>query len=193
MQDKNVLLTPKIKLIHELVMSVFSYACKIWILTADFYRHIEIFEIRCYRKILNFSNRDYIRNVEARKRITAAIGTHDGQLNININDEMIRPGNDHPAERSAGGRKTDRDIDKAEVKQHTGIDMPIFRRVAECSSWMRLMIAGCPRVMPALVRLGSRDWKNKQTAGLVSLFNGIPTFLDYLMRKPSVKKSSGTI
>ena len=46
------------------------------------YVYILAFEMRCYRKLLNISNKDHVTNEEVRKRIQIAIAVHDDLLTM---------------------------------------------------------------------------------------------------------------
>ena len=62
---------------HSLVTSIFLYTCESWTLTAELQRRIQAMELRCYRKILYISNKDYVTNEEVREKIQPAIGPHE--------------------------------------------------------------------------------------------------------------------
>ena len=53
----------------SLVTSIFLYACESWTLTAELQRRIQAMEMRCCRKILRISYKDYVINEEARAKI----------------------------------------------------------------------------------------------------------------------------
>ena len=57
---------------RSLVTSIFLYACQSWTLTADLQRRIQAMEMRCYRKILHISYKDYVLNEEVRAKIQQA-------------------------------------------------------------------------------------------------------------------------
>ena len=54
----------------------------------DFLEEVEkrtqVFEMRCYRKLLNFLSKDHVTNKEARRKIQAAIGEYDEILTVAI-------------------------------------------------------------------------------------------------------------
>ena len=77
---KTVTLKTKIRLLRSLVTSVFLYACESWTLTPDLERRIAAFEMRCYRKLLNISYKDRVRNETIREKITRVIGEHDDHI-----------------------------------------------------------------------------------------------------------------
>ena len=62
---------------RSLVASIFLYACESWILTAELQRRVQAMEIRCYRKMLHVSYKDYVTNEEVRAEIQQAIGPHE--------------------------------------------------------------------------------------------------------------------
>ena len=67
---------------RSLVTSIFLYACESWTLTAEFQRRIQAMEMRCYRKILRISYKDYATNKEVRAKIQQAIGPHQDLLTV---------------------------------------------------------------------------------------------------------------
>ena len=73
-RDNNISLGPKVKLMCSLVISILLYACDSWTLTAELEKRTQAFEIRCYRRILNISNKDPVTNEKVRRKIQAAIG-----------------------------------------------------------------------------------------------------------------------
>ena len=62
--------------------SIFLYAYEIWTLTAELQRKVQAMEMRCYRKILRISYKDYVTNKEVRAKIQLAIGPHEDPLTI---------------------------------------------------------------------------------------------------------------
>ena len=66
--DKSISLSSKIRLMRSLVTSIFLYACESWTLTAELQRRIQAMEMRCYRKILHISYKDFVTNEEVRAR-----------------------------------------------------------------------------------------------------------------------------
>ena len=81
-RDKNISLASKVKLMQTLILSTFLYACESWTLTAEIKRRIQALEMRCYRRLLNISNKDHVTNEEVRKRIQNAIGVQDDLLTM---------------------------------------------------------------------------------------------------------------
>ena len=81
-RDKNISLDSKVKLVRNLILSTFLYACKSWTLTAELERRIQILEIRCYRRLLNIPYKDHVTNEDVRNRIQNAIGVHDDLLSM---------------------------------------------------------------------------------------------------------------
>ena len=53
--DKNIVLSSKIRLMRSLVISIFLYACESWTLTAELERRIRAMEMRCFRKLLGIT------------------------------------------------------------------------------------------------------------------------------------------
>ena len=76
-RDKNISLASKVKLMRTLILSTFLNACESWTLTAEIERRIQALQMRCYRRLLNFSYKDHVTNEEVRNRIQKAIGMHD--------------------------------------------------------------------------------------------------------------------
>ena len=54
--DKNIAMGSKIRLTRSLVMSILLYACKKWILTAEFERNIQAMEVRCLSNLVQRSH-----------------------------------------------------------------------------------------------------------------------------------------
>ena len=75
--DKNIAISSKIRLMRSLAMSTLLYACETWTITADIERRIQALEVRCFRKLLGISHRDYISNEEVKARIGNAIGPYE--------------------------------------------------------------------------------------------------------------------
>ena len=57
----------------SLVTSIFLCAYESWILTAELKRRVQAMEMRCYRKILHISYKDYVTNEEVHAKIQQAI------------------------------------------------------------------------------------------------------------------------
>ena len=53
-------------------ISIFVNACESWALTAELEKRMQAFEMRCYRRLLNISYKDYLTNEEVRRKIQAA-------------------------------------------------------------------------------------------------------------------------
>ena len=60
--DKNIVLSSKIRLTRTLIISILLYACESWTLTAELERRIPAMEMRCFRKFLCIIYRDHISN-----------------------------------------------------------------------------------------------------------------------------------
>ena len=67
---------------QSLVIYIFLYACEPWTLTAELEKRTQVFEISCYRRLLNISSKDYVTNEKVRRKIQAAIGKHDELLTL---------------------------------------------------------------------------------------------------------------
>ena len=67
--DRNISLSPKIRLMRSPVTAIFLYACESWTLTSELQRRIQAMKMRCYRKILHISYKDHVTNEEVRGKI----------------------------------------------------------------------------------------------------------------------------
>ena len=65
-----------------LVTFIFLYDCESLTLTAQLQRRIQAMEMRCYRKILRISYKDYVTNEEVRAKIWQSIGSQEDLLTI---------------------------------------------------------------------------------------------------------------
>ena len=81
-RDNNISLGSNVKLMRSLVISIFLYACESWTLTAELEKRTQAFEMRCYRRLLHISYKDYITNEEVCRKIQAAIGEYDELLTL---------------------------------------------------------------------------------------------------------------
>ena len=78
--DKNIVLSSKIRLMCSLVISIFLYACEFWTLRAELERRIQAMEMRCFRKLLVITYRDGISNEEVPNRVQRATRPYDDLL-----------------------------------------------------------------------------------------------------------------
>ena len=78
--DRNIMVSSKIRLMRSLVMSIFLYASEAWTLSADLQKRIQAMEMRCFRKILRISYKHHITNEAVRSKIKQAIGPYDDLL-----------------------------------------------------------------------------------------------------------------
>ena len=67
-RDNNISLGSKVKLMRSLVISIFLYACESWTLTAELEKRTQVFEMRCYRRLLNISYKEPMRRVAERSK-----------------------------------------------------------------------------------------------------------------------------
>ena len=67
---------------RSLLISIFLYACGSWTLTAELEKRTQVFEMICYRRLLNISYKDQVINKEVRRNIQAAIGEYDELLTL---------------------------------------------------------------------------------------------------------------
>ena len=75
----------KIRLMRSIVTSIFLNAYESWTLTAELLRRIQATEMRCYRKILCISYKDYVSTKEVCAKIQQAIRPH-GDLQTIVRD-----------------------------------------------------------------------------------------------------------
>ena len=142
---------------RSLVTSIFMYACESWKLTAELQRRIQAMEMRCYRKLLRISHKDYVTNEEVRAKIKQAIGPHEDLLTIVKRRKLQRYG--HVSRSSAlaktilqgtvkGGKKT-RQTEEVVERQHQGMDRPRVRQVPEGSGEQgKMEETGCEIICP---------------------------------------------
>ena len=78
--DKDIVISSKIRLMRSVAMSIFVYACKTWTITADIKRRIHALEMRCFRKLLGISYKDHKTNEEVEARTGNAIGPNEEDL-----------------------------------------------------------------------------------------------------------------
>ena len=106
-------------------------------------------EMRCYRKILQISYKDYVNNEEVLAKIQEAIGPHEDLLTIVKRLKLqwsclpfIRSGQNHLARHSERGKKTRRTTEEV-GGQHQGMDRPGVQQVPEGSrkqgKWRKLV------------------------------------------------------
>ena len=81
----------------SLVISIFLYACESWTLMAKLEKRTYAFQMRCYRRLLNISQKDHVQDV--RRTIQAVIGEYDEFLTL-VKKQKLR-GFDHIS-RSSG-------------------------------------------------------------------------------------------
>ena len=81
-RDNNISLRSNVKLMRSLVISIFLYTCGSWTLTAESKKRTQVFERRCYRRLLNISYKDHVTNEEVRRKIQTAIGKNDEFLTL---------------------------------------------------------------------------------------------------------------
>ena len=146
-RDYNISLGSKVKLMRSLVISIFLYACESWTLTAELEKRTQAFEMRCYRRLLNISNKDHVTNEEVRRKIQAAIEEYDELLTLVKKRKLRWFG--HVSRSSGlaktilqgtvkGKRKRGRQKKRWEdnIKEWTGMDFASSTRAAEnMSRW----------------------------------------------------------
>ena len=104
-------------------------------------------EMRCYRKILRFSNKDHVTNEEVRAKIQQAIGPHEDLLimvkrrklqwygHVSRSSSLAK---NHLARHSERGKKT-RQTEEEVGRHHQEMDRPGVRQVPEGSGEQRKM------------------------------------------------------
>ena len=151
-KNKNITISSKIRLMRSLVLSIFLYACESWTLTADLEKRINAVEMRCYRRILNISYQDRIRNEDVKERIKNAIGPYIDLLTLVRKRKLNWYG--HVTRSSGltktilqgtvqGGRKRGRQKKKWEdnIREWTGLELKDTLRKAERrEEWRRLVV-----------------------------------------------------
>ena len=80
--DKNIAISSKIKLTCSLAMSIFLYAYETWTIAADIERRIQTLEMKCFRKLLDISYRDYIPNEKVKSRLGNAIDPYEDLTSV---------------------------------------------------------------------------------------------------------------
>ena len=75
--NKNIVLSSKIRLMRSLVISILLHACESWTLTAELERKIQAMEMKCFWKLLGITCRDRVSSEEVQNSIKQAIGPHD--------------------------------------------------------------------------------------------------------------------
>ena len=120
--------------------------CESWTLTAELQRRIQAMEMRCYRKILSISYKDYVTNEEVRAKVQQAIGPHEDLLTIvrrrkvqwyghvsrssGLAKTILQDGKKGEEEKSDKGRgRTKEEV----VRQHQGMDRPGVLQVPQGS------------------------------------------------------------
>ena len=69
----NRLLSTKLRLLNALVYPVLLYGTEIWTIKKNDLKKLVAFEMRCYRKVLNITWKDKIRNEDVLLRISSCI------------------------------------------------------------------------------------------------------------------------
>ena len=142
----------KIRLMRSLAMSIFSYACETWTMTADIERRIQALEMRCFRKLLGISYRDHITNEEVKAGIGNAIGPYEDLL-TSVKRRKLK-WYEHETRSSGlaetilqgtvqGGRRRGRQRKRWEdnIKEWTGLEWDILLRKAENrEEWRKLVV-----------------------------------------------------
>ena len=69
--DKDITLSTKLRLLNALVYPVLLYGSEIWTIKKNDLKKLVAFEMRCYRKVLNITWKDKIRNEDVLLRISS--------------------------------------------------------------------------------------------------------------------------
>ena len=167
MEDKNISIASKVKLMWKLILSTFLYACESWTLTAEIQRRIQALEMRCFRRLLNISYKDHVTNEEVRNRIQNAIGVHDDLLTMVKKRKLRCYGHISRSSGMAmtilqgtvkGARRRGRQKRwEDNIKEYTGMEFGDSLRAAEDREWWKSIVATSsvvPRRPPRL-----RDWE----------------------------------
>ena len=87
-RDNSISLGSKVKLMHSLVISIFLYACQSWNLKAELEKRRQVFEMRCYQRLLNILYKDHVTSEDVCRKIQAAIRKYDKLLTLFIKMEI---------------------------------------------------------------------------------------------------------
>ena len=148
--DKNIAISSEIRQIRSLAMSIFSYACETWTITADIERRIQALEMRCFHNLLGISYRDYITNEKVKARIGNAIGRYEDLTSVKRSKQTWYR---HVTRSSGltktvvqgtvqGGRRRGRQRKRWEdkIKEWTGLEWNIILRKAEKREELRKLV-----------------------------------------------------
>ena len=69
--DKDITLATKLRLVNALIYPVLLYGSEVWTIKTNDLKKLVAFEMRCYRKLLNISWKDKIRNDKVLSRISS--------------------------------------------------------------------------------------------------------------------------
>ena len=128
------------------------YACESWTLTADLQRRIQAMEIRCNRKMLRISYKNYVTNEEVHGKIQQAIGPREDLLTMVKRRKLQWYG--HVSSSSGlvktilqgtvkGGRRQGRQGKRWEdnIREWTGLEFGKSQRAAENrEKWRKLVV-----------------------------------------------------
>ena len=150
--NRSVSLSSKIRLMRSLVTSIFLYACESWTLTVELQRRIQAMEMRCYRKILHISYKDYVTNEEVRAKIQQATRPHVDLLKIVKRRKLQWYGHVFRSSGLArtimqgtmkGGRRQGRQRKRWEdnIRELTGLEFGRSQRAVENRGKWRMLVA----------------------------------------------------
>ena len=106
-------------------------ACETWTITADIERRIQALEMRCFRKLLGISYRDYITTGEVKAWTENAIGPYEELLTsektqtevVRARHTIIWTGQNYPTGISSR-RESKRQTEETMERQHQRVDRP---------------------------------------------------------------------
>ena len=167
--DKNIVLSSKIRLMRSLVISIFLYACESWTLTTELERRIQAMEMRCFRKLFGITYRDCISNEEVQNRVKQATGPYDDLLTT-VRYRKLKWYR-HVTRSSGltktilqvtvpGGRKRGRQKKRWEdkIKEWTGLQLSDTLRKAESLEVWRELVAKTPVALLRSMTMGWVKW-----------------------------------
>ena len=136
---------------RSLVTSIFLYASESWTLTVECQRRIQAMEIRCYRKILHISYKDYATDDEVCAKIQQAIGPQEDLTTIK--KRKLHNWYEHVSRSSGlaktvlqgtvkGGRRQGRQKKRWEdnIREWTGLEFAKSQRAVENREKWRKMV-----------------------------------------------------
>ena len=123
---------------RSLVISIFLHVCESWTLTAELQRRIQAMEMRCYRKILRISYKDYVTNVQV--QVQQAIRPHEDLIivkrcklqwsgHVSLSSGLAKT----ILQSTVKGEEDKADTEEEVGRQHQGMDRPGVHQIREGS------------------------------------------------------------